>query len=660
MSSMILKAAHVVGFRSIRDTQWVNLTPLTGIVGENESGKTSFLLAIASLSPDIKFGEKDKNVHALELDTLVEAEFELTDKEMLAIKKAVPKKFLDNKLILSKSQDNRYSAIVGGTSLFSGASTRVFKRVEVPEPATEWTSSLEQADKEADSQLSQKVSDNILHIAEDAVKTIANQVLETLTTRFGSPKAQFNHILKCIETLQQYKIITVEDAEHFQELYKDSLKQISPRNLSVEQIVANLIPTITYLDKYDVIRAHYTQEDLKKAGENSTILRLLQLAKIDLATAFEAQGPDRSKIEARARATIFGILSNDWRQKQVHLVFRIDEYAGKRHLDILVESDNSVPIELDRRSDGFQWFLSFYAAFNHSNPDLQNCIFLLDDPAVSLHARGQADAYQTFERLAQKGNSIIFTTHSPFLVDQRNLHRYKLAVNKESERKGSVLMSPLPDDGTPPIQPLLSAMGVPIGSGFVRKDILLVPEGPIDYFLWQAVLSCSSNPKTERIGLVPARNAGNVQLICSLCSGLKLPYIGLLDGDTQGQELTKKLDSEGTLHVLNIKRLDEFGAFRTAEEFFTLADYSKAAEIAHDLSAGDINLDKIPLPQETDYKKRMSAYFKKELKTSFSGLKTAEAMASLCDPVCTREKDRIKPSIDVDDLIEKLLSHVID
>ena len=54
----------------------------------------------------------------------------------------------------------------------------------------------------------------------------------------------------------------------------------------------------------------------------------------------------------------------------------------------------------------------------------QNAILLLDEPGVTLHPLAQKDLFQFFENLAQN-NQILYTTHSPFMVDSNHLKRVR-------------------------------------------------------------------------------------------------------------------------------------------------------------------------------------------------------------------------------------------
>tara|TARA_R110002124_G_C8958892_1_gene513897 strand:- start:637 stop:2037 length:1401 start_codon:yes stop_codon:yes gene_type:complete len=139
------------------------------------------------------------------------------------------------------------------------------------------------------------------------------------------------------------------------------------------------------------------QEDDKKLRER---LALLQSASAKLTKSF-----------------------SDW-WKQGDYRFRL--VADGNYFRILV-SDGRRPeeIELENRSAGLQWFLSFFLVFTYESEDThEDAIVLLDEPGHSLHPLAQRDLTAFFNNLA-KTNQLIFTTHSPFMIDADRLDRVR-------------------------------------------------------------------------------------------------------------------------------------------------------------------------------------------------------------------------------------------
>ena len=126
----------------------------------------------------------------------------------------------------------------------------------------------------------------------------------------------------------------------------------------------------------------------------------------------------------------------DW-WKQGDYRFRFE--ADGNHFRIWVaDARRPQEVELENRSTGLQWFLSFFLVFLHESSGAhRNAVLLLDEPGHSLHPLAQRDLSAFFEGLAAS-NQIVYTTHSPFLVDADRLERARKVY---VERDGSSRVS---------------------------------------------------------------------------------------------------------------------------------------------------------------------------------------------------------------------------
>jgi hypothetical protein len=64
---------------------------------------------------------------------------------------------------------------------------------------------------------------------------------------------------------------------------------------------------------------------------------------------------------------------------------RLQIRADGQYLRVVVEDDLGVEVELDQRSEGFQWLVSFFIVFfSETAGRHENAILLLDEPGLSL------------------------------------------------------------------------------------------------------------------------------------------------------------------------------------------------------------------------------------------------------------------------------------
>jgi predicted ATP-dependent endonuclease of OLD family len=145
-------------------------------------------------------------------------------------------------------------------------------------------------------------------------------------------------------------------------------------------------------------------------------------------------------------------------------------------------------LPFDERSSGFQWFFSFLTAFSRYEYDDTPVIILLDEPALGLHAKAQKDFLRFIEERLAKRCQVIYTTHSPFMIQPDHLERARLVEDKGRET-GSVTTSDVLTTDSDTLFPLQAALGYDIAQHlFIAKDNLVV-EGPSDFLFMETISS---------------------------------------------------------------------------------------------------------------------------------------------------------------------------
>lgn len=124
-----------------------------------------------------------------------------------------------------------------------------------------------------------------------------------------------------------------------------------------------------------------------------------------------------------------------WKQGDYRFRFEAD---GNHFRIWVADARRPQEVELENRSTGLQWFLSFFLVFLHESRGAhRNAVLLLDEPGHSLHPLAQRDLSMFFEGLAAD-NQILYTTHSPFLVGADRLERArKVFVDRDGSTRVS-------------------------------------------------------------------------------------------------------------------------------------------------------------------------------------------------------------------------------
>ncbi|KAA4287866.1 ATP-binding protein, partial [Bacteroides ovatus] len=167
-----------------------------------------------------------------------------------------------------------------------------------------------------------------------------------------------------------------------------------------------------------------------------------------------------------------------------------------QYLKVVVEDELGVEVELDQRSEGFQWMVSFYVVFFAEASDKhKNVILLLDEPGQSLHALKQAEFRETLSKLSTK-NQTIYTTHSPFLVGTNELDKVRVVemVDRTTGTKVHLSLTATDDDA---IIPLQEALGYDLAqSMFFHKKNLVLER------LSNLLMAAGKNGINEQIALI--------------------------------------------------------------------------------------------------------------------------------------------------------------
>ncbi len=155
--------------------------------------------------------------------------------------------------------------------------------------------------------------------------------------------------------------------------------------------------------------------------------------------------------------------------------------ADGQYLKVVVEDSEGVEVELDQRSEGFQWLVSFFVVFFSESDDKHaNSILLLDEPGVSLHALKQKDFRGTISRLAAQ-NQTIYTTHSPFMVGPDELDLVRV-VEMTDRAVGTKVHTSVTSSDPAALLPLQEALGYDLAQSLFSQQRNLVLEGLTDYW----------------------------------------------------------------------------------------------------------------------------------------------------------------------------------
>ncbi|WP_371881496.1 AAA family ATPase [Caballeronia sp. S22] len=280
---------------------------------------------------------------------------------------------------------------------------------------------------------------------------------------------------------------------------------------------------------------------------------------------------ERSILLQSAGTTLTKEFKSWWKQGDYRFRFEADG----DHFRIWVSDDRRPEeVELENRSTGLQWFLSFYLVFLvESQGDHEDAILLLDEPGLSLHPLAQRDLSAFFDGLT-KTNQIIYTTHSPFLIDPDRLDRVRkvyVATDGSTESSPNLRQSGADPAHAGAAYAVYSALNLNVAESLLLGCLPVVVEGASDqhYLTMIKALLIGAGKITPRRELVfpPAGGTKTLRITAGILTGRDetLPVV-LLDGDQMGTRMAAELSS-GLYNGEQKKVLstDEFAGFKGSE-----------------------------------------------------------------------------------------------
>lgn len=163
-------------------------------------------------------------------------------------------------------------------------------------------------------------------------------------------------------------------------------------------------------------------------------------------------------------------------------------------------------------------------------------VFLIDEPASNLHSTAQQNMINDFRALA-KDTSVIYTTHSQYLVSLENI-RNTLIIEKVngvvSAQKWGVYLN-RQDAQSSYYQPILNLLNIIPHSLDVPWKNCVITEGPSDRHVLLSLFRILFNAKPEFV-IYPGTSAKNLGPLISLNFGWNANFRILLDSDDEGIE----------------------------------------------------------------------------------------------------------------------------
>ena len=476
---MKLTKVHVRDFQSVRDSTEFAIGDATCLVGKNEAGKTALLQAMYRVDPivetDVGYSVTDdyprRDVADYEHDIeegvrthvdVCRLTYDLAEEDVAAVERVFGPEALNSRtLTVSKAYEQ--SGITFSLSVNEQAALQhVLSDYSVPKETREtlysW-STLEEA---------------VTAVVELEQTEAIQKIAETLR-----PIAEVGSITRYIYTTF-----------------------LTPR-----------IPKFMYFDEYyqmrgcdniDTLRQRLAARRLDKS--DYPMLGLIRKARLDLDSLL-TPGRTRdlkNKLEGAGNHLTKSIVKY-WSQNR-HLQMRFDVRPaqpedpegmqnGTNIWAEVYDTRHRVTTEIGTRSRGFVWFFSFLAWYGDVQRKKQNVILLLDEPGLSLHGKAQGDLLRYFEEELVPNHQVIYSTHSPFMVEPTRFDRVRIVQDRSVDaaeelpdgKAGTKVTVEVLESTDDSLFPLQGALGYDIAQTLFVGPNSLVVEGVSDLLYLQVM-----------------------------------------------------------------------------------------------------------------------------------------------------------------------------
>lgn len=344
----------------------------------------------------------------------------------------------------------------------------------------------------------------------------------------------------------------------------NDLQKESPASKFLDEIKQYIPNFIFFSDFKDILPFELT---LAEAKRNKTIQDFAKVANLDLDKVIQTTDTQRRRnILSKHSAVISGNFMGYWGQNKLDLIAEPD--GDKLRLGVK-ESGKTILFKPEQRSKGFQWFLSFFLRLNAEKDSIN--IILIDEPGLYLHAKAQKDVLKVLEEVSKEAQ-IIFSTHSPYLIDAERLDRVRLVLKDENGTKIENKIHKGADKET--LTPIITAIGLDLSQEFSiagKKNAVL--EGISDYYYFQALKDFLPKEKGIDANFIPCCGASKIPQIVSLLIGWDLEFVSALDNDTEGKKVAKELKEKLLIDEAKIIPISEQDNF-SIEDLFTHEDFN--------------------------------------------------------------------------------------
>lgn len=594
-SQMKLKEFRIQNYRSVVDSEIINVADITVLIGANESGKSSILQGLASISMDSQYDYfeltqlnsilkkyNDGELRAEDIK-IVWCEFELSEDDEKELQSILESDDPPSTFEVSKYFDESYEILIDD------------KKFHIPSQYL-----LKSTQEKINSVLAKLETKAQEHLTRDTNKPLAQQFNEAMTQTKKLPLSDAISKTEAKKYLQFLRRFIKAGAD--QTLSEDierhlaRIEQLIDRKFPNSKIEVSLfkyllsrMPRTVYFKIYERLEDDVSLAELKaRPQDHRTFHNFLKLAEIKVESLERLDEEKKRQVYIESgcgKAT--QLLREAWHQEALDIELR---FSDKR---FMVFTKNSRAVETllppSLGSEGFQWFLGFYINFGAAtSAEYKRAILLLDDAGVFLHPKGHKDLLVLFEEYLKHDVTTIYSTHLPFLIPRKKLKRLRLVEKKSPEGRTYVTEKFYAVKDKDILYPLRAALGVTLADSLFVGEKTIVAEGMADRTLLNGVLEefvrrNIKNMDLEHVEILAGKGVPGAKNHALMLQIENLCYVVVLDNDGEGRNAIEDFAKDGIPeeNIILLPAINDSQKDFDIEDMFPLNIYAEAFKNVH-------------------------------------------------------------------------------
>lgn len=510
---MKIVSCNINNYKSISEGNILHIEDsVTAVIGKNESGKSNVLEAIGSNSLLKPLSPNYINCVTRNSSNLVSysVHLEFWDYEC-------EKYGMDNVKTVLEYLDKSSIKLSGGLSLLMENDSEL---VDLKDKVTEFSKTPSFWGNDI----------NVRTQINDSFKKLNNVFDEIIINPDALFKSVLNRAMKTNEVYESFVAAINRISELISEYY-DLLPQIYYRPKE---------PTLNYLYKYEKFNELLSDRDCLL--KNFMLAADLELSDFESAFKSSSDGAKRTakkKINTNINKNITEKFNEFYTLEKLEIEAEFENNALKIYV---ITSDKAMT--LNERSNGLKWYLNLFIDIQAYKLRDNSVVYLFDEPGIYLHVNAQKELLDLFSNLTEKNNQIIYSTHSPYMINSDNILNVR-AIEKNEEGLTKIFRNAYHQDlseasKNETLSPLVNALGCNLNFNLgPNKDYNLITEGISDYMYIKAMMGYFS--VSNSYSIIPSTGVSKIDKLVSILIGWGCNFKVLLDFDKPGYDEYMKL-----------------------------------------------------------------------------------------------------------------------